>query len=586
MRRRTLDPLQHNDPRCAQMTVAIMARKSTATEGRSLSRDEQLEICRHDAQRFGFGKIFEFNELEGNRGEWYWEDDEHDYPKPHRPMLGLLMAAVKRGEIHAIMVHKLNRLVRDNGVFDAIAKICRAREVRLIVGGRDLELDTAKGLCNGAQEAARNREWRDEISENITRDHDYKFSLCMFTRDPSCYGFRSKGIRSQAVDYIYPELENVKRIFSWCAGRYGGPPLGNHQIARKCMAEGIVTAVGAKGHKQKRKGNVCSSQIKTILSNPMYMGEWAHNKERKPYPSLLIPPQDGIGHPQPLISRELWDEVQVRLSKRKRLGKRGSADKRLLAGLVVCGACGRPCHVNITRRNGKVAERWICYHRGSSPRTCFGDSYASIRTDLLDEWIKDYAAPMISIELEDMVTASANSSEVSKLNSLEGELIQLKKDRPDMLSRALRLMEDSDFGAFVQGLDQERDDLQLRVNALRSRTLGLACFSMGDVDHLWSKQPLVLRAALENFFKWIALTDKGVVVYHSADNFMGGRFVESIRIGFGSNTTPRSILPPDEGSFEEAESWIRDREQFNLGRRYSLGDLAEHPFYMDELATA
>lgn len=277
---RELVPLQWGDPANALLRVAIYARKSTATEGKSHSREEQIERCYQDARSFGFaeGNITVFEEPEGQKGDWYWDDGKARFDGPHRPELTNLMRRVESGDIDIVMVYKADRLYRDNGVADALVKRFRELGVRLVAQGRDLEVHSARGLYQAAVDGAAARQWRDQISEDIRRDHKFKAERGMFSRNPSCLGFRSKGRGTQAVDPIPDELEIVRRVFAlFVHGENGEGPLGITAIANRFMDEGVRIAVSARNHKVKHPDLVHTSQIRTILTNCMYVGRWRHS---------------------------------------------------------------------------------------------------------------------------------------------------------------------------------------------------------------------------------------------------------------------------------------------------------------------
>lgn len=573
LKRRTDDPLQWGDPRCATMTCALYMRKSTATEGRSKSREEQFELNRMDAERFGFSRIEEYLEPEGRRGEWWWRDRKGHNPPPYREELTRMVEDIEAGEIQTVVVYKLNRLVRDSGVHDALVKLFRRYKVRLIEAGRDVELDTARGKSNAALEAARAAEFRDQIEEDIERDLDFKFLRGQFTRNPSCYGWRSKGRGSQAVIHIPEEIANVRTIFSWFLGLDGGRPLGVHQIAQRCMKEGMRIAVGAKGHKVNFPDRVRSNQIRSILGNPMYIGEWQHNRQRKPYPQLLIVPEDGFGEPQPVVAPDVWYAAEAKLAERVRVGKKAATSQRLLAGLVICGACGQPCHVNVhIRKSGIKRERWICPRREGIDRSCWGASYGSVLVDQLDRWIVDYAAPMLALEIDDIVREGQDGSLRREFEALNTKLEQTKELETHRLKQAISVLDETQFAAVASSLREDRIKLLARIDELRSLVKEDDRRIPTDPQALLATNPTLLQDALARSLYWIALTDKGVVAFTKLKRPLAGRYKsrpneQKVRQG-------RTVAPPDFDTLDECESWFVAPDQFIAGRRYSLGEAA------------
>lgn len=572
MRNRALEPLERNDPRCKNMTAAIYCRKSTATEGKSKSLDEQLELCQLDSQRFGFGRVLEFVEKEGKKGHWFWEDDDQNYEGPYREQLTNLVRGIKRGEIQAVIIYKLNRLARDNGVEDAFAKLCRKHKIHWIVNGRDMEIDTARGRCLSASEAARAAEFRNQIGEDIKRDHDWKFERCLFTHNPSCLGFRSAG--HQKIAYMYEELEIVKKIFEWYNGTNGEVPLGEYQIAQKCMREGIVVSASCRNQKIRDRNKVTVCQIMNVLRNPMYVGEWQHNRRRKPYPQLLIPPEDGIGEAKSVISQELWDQTVSRKSTKTKIGSGAATSKRLLTGLVVCASCGMPCHVSrIKGTDGIIQERWFCGRRFGRQRSCFGESYSTCLVTVLDQWVKDYICPILSLEMKEVQDERKFAPAQLKFKELKSEVAELKRIEKERLMFAIKTLDDATFAELAQSLRQEREGKE-RELADYTRLFGDAENSqdINTQSDLQSIDPSVLRTAIHRSIRWITPTKNGVIVFNKLGNYYAGGFEERDKAKLLDRGSSRELRPPNFDDAVQVIEWLSDHETFAEGRRRALKD--------------
>ena len=530
-------------------------------------------MCHLDTDRFGFGEVVDFVEPEGRKGEWWWEDPSGHNPGPYREELTRLVEGIESGEIQAVIVYKLNRLVRDNGIQDALSKLFRRYGVHLIVGGRDMEIDTARGKYNAAQEAARAAEYRDQIEEDVERDLDYKFMLGQFTRNPSCYGVRSKGPKSQAIVFVDQEVANIRKIYEWFLG-IGCRPLGIFQVAQKCMREGIRVAVGAKGHHAYFPDRVRSTQIRSILGNCMYKGYWQHNGERKPYPQLLLPPADGIGDPQPIVSPDIWELAQVKLADKKTCGKKAASSKRLLTGLAICGSCGQPCHANVKNlKNGGQQERWICPRRKGIERICFSDSFSSIFVPHLDEWVIDYLAPMLALEIQELLKEAESAPLRRELESLTEKLKQVRLLETEKLKAALSVLDDDQFAGLAASFRDDREALEQRISTLRPLLADDCRRIPANPRQLLEQDPGLLQDALNRCLHWIALTKEGVVAYSKLNRYIAGRYVMGPNDAEGRRQG-RTVAPPDLETISECSAWFTDPSEFIAGRRYALGDAA------------
>jgi len=572
MRRMKVDALQWGDPRCKEMTAAIYTRLSTASEGKSASCAEQMEICKNDAERFGFAKTVNFEEAEGQKADW-WYDDGRSLG-PHRPELTKLVNAIRNGQIQAIIVYKQCRIVRDSGISDALNKLCREFGTRFICRGRDTEVDTARGLYQVAVDSAGARQWRDQISEDIIRDHAYKFRMRMFTRNPACFGWRSCGIDTQAAKPVMAEIEIIRRTYRMFLG-IGAQPLGPYQIANIFEKEGLKIITGSKGHTSKNNKKVYGSAIRQILENPMHAGYWVHNGEMAAYDRLLIPSADETGELTTVIPEEWYYAAQAKLASIPATGRKASGDKRLLSGIVVCASCGRPMHVNSKNlKLGGKTTRWFCKYRIGAARDCWGETYATIVEGELDRWVLDELAPYLANELCAIDNEGDGNALRDELAKLKRKITELKEVETKKLRSALMALDEDQIAALAQELRSERQDTERRIMDVQ-RTLGLQESSLGAYDDLSSKDPAVLKTAVRRLLNWIAISEQGVTVLTSAGSYIGASFVEKDRTQYSSTENRRSILPPTAVSVALSPSWIGDPVRFIAGRRDAIGKGAD-----------
>jgi site-specific DNA recombinase len=512
--------------------------------------------------------VVEYVEEEGQHGEWWWDDGHGRNPTPHRPLLTDVVRGIESGEIHALIVYKQDRLVRDSGVADALNKLCREHGVRFISRGRDTEIDTARGLYQVAVDSAAARQWRDQISEDIIRDHDYKFRHQMFTRNPSCFGFRSRGKDSQAVRPVYEELRIVIRIYQMFLG-IGQSALGPYQIARIFEKEGVVISTGSKGHKAANPKKVHGTSIKQILANPMYAGRWVHNGEIAFFPRLLVQPENGEGEAKTVIPEDWYQATQSKLEERPKVARSASGDDRLLSGLVVCSQCGRQMHVNSKNlKDGGKTLRWFCFHRTGTHATCHGENYATVVVEELDEWAKDCLAPYLAAEVASMEDEVRGDQADGDLRALEGKLDKLKMLETTKLKSVLDVLDPDQFAALAQELRSDRQELERKIHEVRGVLASREERAVGD---LASATLETLQGALKRFVQWISVSRSGVTVLTSMGTYVGADFQERDMSLYGSTENRRRLLPPTLVSVANCPSWISSPEEFVEGRRHALG---------------
>ncbi|MGD9728634.1 MAG: recombinase family protein [Nitrospiraceae bacterium] len=564
---RELVPLQWGDPANALLRVAIYARKSTATEGRSHSREEQIERCFQEARSFGFAEanITVFEEPEGQKGDWYWDDGKDRLDGPYRPELTNLMRRVESGDIDVVMVYKADRLYRDSGVADAIVKRFRALGVRFIAQGRDMEVHSANGLYRAAIDGAAARQYRDLISEDIRRDHQHKAERGMFSRNPSCLGFRSKGRGSQAVDPVPEELEIVRRVFGlFVCGEKGEGPLGITAIANRFMDEGVRIAVSAKNHKVKHPDKVHTSQIRTILTNCIYVGRWRHLGNEFETERLLVPGVDG--EPETVVPLALYEAAQRKLERSYVPGKKGLGPAHLLTSIVVCGECGRPLTTQQRKRgDGTVRLHFKCPHtRGDRPCSRIGTRL--LQVDEVDNWVFEHLSPLLWAELRQLETSSGRDGLVEKKAQLERKLAEHRKGESEELVRLLSILDSEQLAGVAAELRDERQALESKIAEISAQ---ISTPNQPDANELLDLRQLPLAKAKElvrRSLLWIAVTHRGVVAMTTWGTHCAAPFIEA-PTGYRTRESKRRIAAVCPVASLRSAEWFVNPDEFVRGQR-------------------
>ena len=159
-----------------------------------------------------------------------------------------------------------------------------------------------------------------------------------------------KKTKSDVICYVPSTPDRVaviKRIFEMYAAGYG-----SHYVVARLNEEGIPTADGRKWS---------AVHVRRMVSHPVYCGSLVWNKKSRG--KLHSVGRDGSARPRkglrvdryndraewfivpnvhaPLVSQELFDEVQRQMESRRRLrGAAKSGNRGLLSGLIKCKRCG------------------------------------------------------------------------------------------------------------------------------------------------------------------------------------------------------------------------------------------------------
>ena len=528
----------------AKKRAAIYARKSNETVGKSKSVFQQIEHCKRVAMQHGFSEdeIVVFEEAEGYKGEWYWDDGTGRYPAPYRPVLGDLVHWLE-GSADWVFVWRSDRAFRDNGVCDALVQVFRKNGSHLVLGLHEVDLRSSSGLYQAATEAANNRRWRDQISEDIQRDHQFKAELGMFTRNPSCVGFRSKGRGTQEVDPVWNELNLVTRVFRLfvdgldiATGRQVGP-FGTMGIASYLMDQGVLWPKGQKGQQVKYPETIHESQIRTVLTNCMYVGRWRHKGCEYECDRLLVPERDIEGTVVPnsdlvtAIPLSLYEAAQAKLADQKgRTGKRNRSNEHMLTGIAVCGRCGRPLTVHFSAyktssKNAREPRRnFYCNHkRGSRP--CPSGSARRIQEDVLNAWVLKELAPLLALEMQERATAAGRDASQQALAVAETRLRAAKEKETKKLIALIDVMDAEQFRAVAQALKADRKAIEKQIVDLRTQVAATTTTipALADPIALASMPTAALKDAISRAVRWMGVGKEGVTVLTSWSTYIGGK---------------------------------------------------------------
>ena len=188
----------------------------------------------------------------------------------------------------------------------------------------------------------------DNLSDEIKKGMKEKVLQGGYPHKPPVGYFNKPESREIEVDD--EKADYVKRIFEMYA-------TGSYSLAairKKCLDDGFVI--------QPSRSKVSKSSIERILKNEFYIGlfNWKGQKYR--------------GNHKPIISRELFDAVQDKLSSHNRTKE--VKHEFVYSGLLTCAHCG--CSITA----GIQKKKYIYYHCTNFKKNC---QPVYVREEILDE---------------------------------------------------------------------------------------------------------------------------------------------------------------------------------------------------------
>lgn len=375
-----------------------------------------------------------------------------------RPQMLRLLEAVTAGQYEAVLCMDMQRLGR-GGMYDQgiILDTFKSTETLIVTPERLYDLSKELDEQAAEMETFLSRGEYRLITKRLQRgtlqtlEHGAYLSNAPF-------GYRQvRQDRLPTLEIVPEEANCVRQIFQLYADGMG------------CTK--IEQTINAQGFRGRRGSRFNRNTIRLILENPVYIGKVRWNKTSKVKRGIGADRQvktiynkkedwriiDGR-HP-PIITEELWNQVQARRQSRYfYVDNKHIASP--LAGLVHCSKCGRK--MNMQGKNKGVAYL-LCPTPGCS---------AGVKFDLAEEAVYRQLTEMTTeIEVEAATAAPPNLAPLQQ--ALENAQDQVKR-LDDRRNRLYSFLEDGTYSKAVfsermQALSTEETALQASISSLNQR---------------------------------------------------------------------------------------------------------------------
>jgi len=240
-------------------------------------------------------------------------------------------------EVEILLVEKTDRLYRNLKDWAVVEDL--DRELHLVKEGQIMSRDSRshEKFIHGIK-ALMAKNYIDNLSEETKKGMAEKVSQGGYPHHAPV-GYRNDpATRSIVVDT--EKASYVRKMFEWFA--QGHVSLG--EIRKRCIADGFKAGWG--------KAPISKSKVQLILKNPFYMGNFRWKGQV----------YEGVH--EPIISVELFQEVQVVFADRGRRKSKHRSHTFQYGGLMTCGVCG--CAVTAQRQK----KKYVYYKCTNFHKTC------------------------------------------------------------------------------------------------------------------------------------------------------------------------------------------------------------------------
>lgn len=338
-----------------------------------------------------------------------------------RPEMQKMLQEVEAGKWQAVLCMDLDRLGRgdmiDQGtIFNAF----KDSNTLIITPRKVYDLDDELDEEWSEFEAFMARRELKIITRRLQRGRiaSVKEGKYIGTRPPFGYDKSPEGILIPNKD-----AEIVKMIFNWYVNGENGERMGSTKIARR------LNEMGIKSNLQKKEWE--PSVVLFILQNEVYIGriQWRKTYQDKSRNKSHARPReewiDVQGKHEPIIDEELFYAAQEIMKKRTIIPSK-KKPRNPLAGLIICGKCGRRMVMN--GGAGRVLMI-ACVNQNCNNKSTSYSIFEEKFLAVIEEELKNLELKQAEIEKEAAALASDRVVPAALLTDLETKLAELQKQK-------------------------------------------------------------------------------------------------------------------------------------------------------------
>jgi len=448
-----------------------------------------------------------------------------------RPDFERMITDIKAGKVNMVLTKDMSRLGRDyiqTGFY--LERFFPENNVRYIslLDGVDTGVDSTINDITPFK-AIMNDMYAKDISRKITSVKRDKQRKGLFIGGKAPYGYILSKTEKNVIEVDEEAAGIVRKIFAMALDdkscREIAVWLNNERILSPAEYAGLNTSI-----KGPYSGKWSSERVAFMLKNETYIGNMVQGRMRKINYKLKksrkLPPDEWTvveNTHEPLVSREMFDKVQMLIESRKHT--RSRTHEYLLKGLIHCHECGYPLGVIMRMLAGnKPTLYFVCrtYQRFTKPSQCtchcirvdtVTDAIlAKIREILMRYLNRNDCAEMLSLAEKEAMAERENEKSIQQATVKIGSLsAQLDKVYSDKLAGVL---DDADFQRIYHKIKQERGKLEEKAKRLESSKHTLPEMELDLLIERFIQESSNNRELLCSLIERIELTEsKNVLLY-------------------------------------------------------------------------
>lgn len=412
----------------------------TAIYIRVSTEDQATEGFSINAQKEKLTKYLEANDWK--LYDIYIDDGISGKNIKDRPQMKRLIQDITDKKLNNVLVYKLDRLTRSLVDLMELLKLLEEHECSLNSQTEKLDTSNAVGRMFLKIIGTFAEFERENLSERVSFGYEQKTREGGYTNVNGVYGYNYL-IGKGTLEVNEVESEIVKDIF-------------NLFLSGKAMIT-IAKDFNKRKVPTKRGGDWSQSTIKSILSNPLYIGKIRYGVNRKLKNRAFTVDSTH----EPIIEEDIFNKVQEQMSKRKKFNiRKFPSDKAYFGSVLKCSKCGAKMHSKMQKQNGKLYISYYCNNKQISRCDSSGISHIKV-LNAFEEYIKNIKLDT-SIDINNKYDYKKEANYIKELDTLEKKRKRIQRLFID------ETISSNDYKDFMTDVNSQKETINNELELLRT----------------------------------------------------------------------------------------------------------------------
>ena len=453
------------------MRAVIYCRQSKDTEGNGLAIARQLEACEALAKARGWDIIRPAGR------PCFADNDISGYSGKKRPDFDAMMAMVRERRTDAVISYALDRITRRVADLETIITDATKAGVTIVTvtGDLDLSTDTGRTVARILGSVAQG-----EVERKSTRQ---KLAAAQAAKAGKRWTGSQRPFGWSADDYSVPVESEAEAIREACRLVLAGGTVSG--VARTWTEAGVRPAQAPFGPLVRNPWT--RQSIRAVLTNPAIAG-------LRRYKGEIVGREGWRG----IVSEETFTAVNSILADPSRKVPRGV--RSLLGGLAACRCGNRVIHTHAQQGHGVYRCEHATRDRANGP-------HVSIRSDPIDDYIRDVIAETMTQPDAAVMFAEDNSADLAKLREESAAIRRnMEQAAGDM---AVGILPRAAYLAAMERASARLNEIDAMVTEASRESVVAELIISDDVRATWDSLDLSRRRAIIRSLMSVTLVPAG-----------------------------------------------------------------------------